>query len=142
MNIRKKEQKNKNIRKTQKTRSIYVYIIGNKQIMEYKLNASRKFNIGDETYVLKSDCCYFKKINGKYELVSYYVEGNPNPFKLNNVEDNVGLSETELDNYIGGDLFNILVECQEEDKKRYIIQLVSATLVIAIIQFLAPLLWS
>lgn len=137
-----KEYQKKDARKTQKTRSIFIYILCNNQLMEYKVNATRKFNVGDETYVIKASCCYFKKINDIYELVSYYVEGNPNPFKLSNVDGNVGLSETELDAYIGGDMFNILIECQEEDKKKYIIQLVGVTCAIAIIQFVARLFWS
>ena len=130
------------VKKTQKTRSIYVYILCNNQLMEYRVNASRKFNVDDETYVIKSTCCYFKQIHGVHELVSYYVEGNPNPFKLDNVNGNKGLSEDELDSYISGDMFNILIECQEEDKKRYILQLVAITTVIAIIQFIARLFWS
>lgn len=145
----KKEKKEKlektkttSVKKTQKTRSIYIYILCNNQLMEYRVKASRKFNVDDETYVIKSNCCYFKKIHGVYELVSYYVEGNPNPFKLDNTEENTGLTENELDSYISGDMFNILIECQEEDKKRYILQLVAITTVIAIIQFFARLFWS
>lgn len=129
------------IKKTQKTRSIYIYILCNNQLMEYRVNASRKFNVDDETYVIKSNCCYFKQIHGVYELVSYYVEGNPNPFKLDDAKGNTGLTEDELDSYISGDMFNILIECQEEDKKRYILQLVAITTVIAIIQFFARLFW-
>ena len=129
------------VKKTQKTRSIYIYILCNNQLMEYRINASRKFNVDDETYVIKSNCCYFKKIHGVYELVSYYVEGNPNPFKLDDTKGNTGLTEDELDSYISGDMFNILIECQEEDKKKYILQLVSVTTVIAIIQFFARLFW-
>ena len=133
--------KTTSIKKTQKTRSIYIYILCNNQLMEYRVNASRKFNIDDETYVIKSNCCYFKQIHGVYELVSYYVEGNPNPFKLDDTKGNKGLTEDELDSYISGDMFNILIECQEEDKKRYILQLVAITTTIAIIQFIARLFW-
>jgi len=129
------------IKKTQKTRSIYVYILCNNQLTEYRVNASRKFNVDDETYVIKSMCCYFKQVHGVYELVSYYVEGNPNPFKLDDTNGNTGLTEDELDSYISGDMFNILIECQEEDKKKYIMQLVAITTVIAIIQFIARLFW-
>lgn len=129
------------IKKTQKTRSVYIYILCNNQLMEYRVNASRKFNIDDETYVIKPRCCYFKQIHGVYELVSYYVEGNPNPFKLDNTNGNKGLTEDELDSYISGDMFNILIECQEEDKKKYILQLVAITTTIAIIQFIARLFW-
>ena len=144
-----KQEKKKNlektkttsVKKTQKTRSIYIYILCNNQLMEYRVNASRKFNVDDETYVIKSKCCYFKQIHGVYELVSYYVEGNPNPFKLDDTNGNTGLTESELDGYISGDMFNILIECQEEDKKRYILQLVTITTVIAVIQFIARLFW-
>ena len=129
------------VKKTQKTRSIYIYILCNNQLMEYRVNASRKFNVDDETYVIKSQCCYFKQIHGVYELVAYYVEGNPNPFKLDNTNGNTGLTEDELDSYISGDMFNILIECQEEDKKKYILQLVAVTTVIAIIQFFVRLFW-
>ena len=129
------------IKKTQKTRSIYVYILCNNQLMEYRVNASRKFNVDDETYVIKAKCCYFKKIHNVYELVSYYVEGNPNPFKLDDTKGNTGLTVEELDSYISGDMFNILIECQEEDKKKYILQLVAITTVIAIIQFFSRLFW-
>jgi len=129
------------VKKTQKPRSIYIYILCNNQLMEYRVNATRKFNVDDETYVIKSQCCYFKQIHGVYELVSYYVEGNPNPFKLDDTNGNKGLTEKELDGYISGDMFNILIECQEEDKKRYILQLVSITTGIAIIQFIARLFW-
>ena len=145
----KKEKKKKivktkvtSIKKTQKSRSIYVYILCNNQLMEYRVNASRKFNIDDETYVIKPKCCYFKQINGVYELVSYYVEGNPNPFKLDDTGGNKGLTEDELDSYISGDMFNILIECQEEDKKKYIIQLAGVCTAIAIIQFIARIFWS
>lgn len=134
--------KTTSVKKTQKTRSIYIYILCNNQLMEYRVNASRKFNVDDETYVIKSKCCYFKQIHGVYELVSYYVEGNPNPFKLDDTNGNTGLTENELDSYISGDMFNILIECQEEDKKRYILQLVTITTVIAVIQFIARLFWS
>ena len=130
------------VKKTQKTRSIYIYILCNNQLMEYRVNASRKFNVGDETYVIKSKCCYFKQIHGVYELASYYVEGNPNPFKLDETGGNKGLTEDELDGYMSGDMFNILIECQEEDKKKYILQLVGVTCGIAIIQFIARLFWS
>ena len=130
------------IKKTQKTRSIYVYILCNNQLLEYRVNASRKFNIDDETYVIKPKCCYFKQIRNVYELVSYYVEGNPNPFRLDNTGGNTGLTKEELDSYISGDMFNILIECQEEDKKKYIIQLACVCTIVAIFQFVARMFWS
>lgn len=148
INIKRKEKKQKTNKKNKKetkksvkVRSMIVYILCNKQLKEYRVKATRKFNIGDETYVIKSKCCYFKKINSVFEMVSYYVEGNPNPFSLENYEDNIGLNETELDRYIGGDMFNIIMECQEEDKKKYTINLVVACFIITMIQFFAIFFW-
>ena len=131
------QRKDKNKKKSDKTRSIIAYILCNKQLKEFRVKATRKFNVDDETYVIKSKCCYFKKVNGIFEMVAYYVEGNPNPFNLENYEDNTGLNEDELDRYIGGDMFNILIECQEEDKKKYTINLVVACFIMALIQFVS-----
>lgn len=140
--IKKRKEKIEKKRKTNKTRSIIAYILCNKQLKEYRVKASKKFNVNDETYVIKAKSCYFKKVNGIFEMVAYYVEGNPNPFRLEDVKSNTGLSEKELDAYIGGDMFNILIECQEQDKKKYIIQLAVATFIIAVIQFMAIFFWS
>ena len=54
----------------------------NNLVKEYVVLASRKFNIGDETYVIKKDCCCPRFKDGKVEIVSYYTEGNPNPFNI------------------------------------------------------------
>lgn len=128
-------------KKTNKSRNMIAYILCNKQLKEFRINATRKFNVNDETYVIKSDCCYFKKVDGILEMISFYVEGNPNPFKLEDYNNNIGLTDVELDRYIGGDMFNILIECQEQDKRKYVINLVVVCFVLTLIQFLAILFW-
>jgi len=128
LQIRKKQRKNK---KESKTRPLTAYILcKNKQIKEYSANVTRKFNLNDETYVVKGKCCYIKKINGQWRQFSLYIEGNPNPFNLNKIEENEGLTNKELDSYIAGDLFNILIECQMMDKRRYVIALTTFSFII------------
>lgn len=130
----KKKQKPK--QKVNKTRNLIAYIVGkNHQIKEFHTDATRKFNINDETYVIKGNCCYFKEINGQLEQIAFYIEGNPNPFDMKTLQKNTGLTSDELENYIGGDIFNILIECQSEDRSKYIIQLVVVVFVLALIQF-------
>lgn len=104
----------------------------NKQIKEFSIKATKKFNIGDETYIIKKDCVYTKKINDKLCLVSFYTESNPNPYNLKKLSENIGLSIFELDNLISGDIFNILVECQKLDKQKYIFQLAFVNLIFGI----------
>jgi len=123
---------------TNKTRHMIAYILcKNNQIKEYHTDATRKFNLEDETYVVKGSCCYRKKINGIYEQVSYYVQGNPNPFDLRKIEKNVGLSCEELDSFIDADLFNILIECQQNDKSKYVLGLVVLIFVLNFVNFIS-----
>lgn len=123
-------------KKTNKLKDITVYVIcNNKQIKEYEINASRKFNIDDETYVIKNDCCYIKKINNVFKEIAFYVEGNPNPFKIDKHMNNIGLTSNELDNYIASDIFNIIIECQQQDKSKYTFQLVMIVFIFGVINF-------
>ena len=65
-------------KKTNKLKCITVYIIcNNKQIKEYEINASRKFNINDETYVIKNDCCYIKKVNDVFKEIAFCTKRIP-----------------------------------------------------------------
>jgi len=117
--------------------TLTVYLLSkNNLIKEYVVLASRKFNIADETYVIKKECCYPKFRDNKVEIVSYYVEGNPNPFDLRSVEKNVGLIAKELDNYIAGDIFNIIMECRKQDKTKYILGLTVFITALGILNFI------
>lgn len=123
--------------KINKNKEVNIYIFcKNKQIKEYYVNASRKFNIEDETYVIKEKCCYLRQFEDGFKLVSFYVEGNPNPFDLRNIEKNKGLNKKELDGYIAGDIFNILIECQEEDRRPMILHLTAFVFVLSFISFI------
>ena len=135
---RKYKYQVKNMSKnTNKLKEVRVYIIcNNRQIKQFDVNASRKFNIKDETYVIKESRCYLKKFENEYKEVSFYIEGNPNPLKLEPNYVNEGLTQTELDGFIGADLFNILVECQEADRSRYIFQMVILTFGFGFLTFL------
>lgn len=129
-------QKEEN-QKVNKNKEVNIYIFcKNKQIKEYYVNASRKFNIEDETYVIKEKCCYLRKFEDIFKLVSFYVEGNPNPFDLRAVEKNKGLDKYELDKYIAGDIFNILIECQDEDRRPHVLHLTSFVFVLSLISFI------
>lgn len=124
----------------QKLKPIHIYIICSNQIKEYDILASRKFNIEDETYVIKKNCCYLKKVNGEVTSVSFYIESNPNPFDLNDTENNVGLTSVELDKYIGGDIFNILNECQNQnDRSKFTFQLVVFVTIVAVIELITTI---
>jgi len=148
------------------------YIVrGNRQIIEREVKASRKFKIGDDTYIIKSNCIFLKKINGILKSISIYRESNPNPYnfeiaikdvygkkykiitdKKTGVEKrikrdkfllakkgqpipNLGLSEDELNNLYGGEMFNILIEGQQEDKMDYALLLIILNLIICVIAF-------
>lgn len=93
----------------------------NKTISEYIVQATKKFIVNDETYVIKDNCTYKKVIDKKLKLVSYYSEGNPNPYNLKTLERNTGLTEKEIDSLIAGDIYNILIECQNTSKQKYIL---------------------
>ena len=121
-----------------KLKSLHVYIIcNNRQIKQYDIIATKKFNINDETYVVKDTCCYLKKIKGQYKEITFYIEGNPNPFDLSK-NKNEGLRTEELDSYIGGDIFNILIECQEQqDRSKHILQLAGIVFFFGLMHFIS-----
>lgn len=148
------------------------YIIrGNRQIIEREVKASRKFKIGDDTYIIKSNCIFLKKIDNILKSISVYREGNPKPYsfdvakkdiykqtykvvkdkktgiekmektekkliaKKGSVIPNKGLSTDELCDIYGGDMFNILIEGQQEDKMNYSLLLILANLILCIVAF-------
>lgn len=106
----------------------------NQQIKEFQTNASRKFNLDDDTYVIKNDCCFLKEVDGLIKQVSYYVEGNPNPFNLKNLFNNEGLTTEELGNYLNADLFKIINECQNNDRRKYILPLVCIVFALCVME--------
>jgi hypothetical protein len=136
------KKKNKNIKKTNKMKELTAIIFcKNKQIKQYHVVASKKFNIEDETYVVKRNCCYLMEDEmGKLHEYALYYESNPNPFNLDELGKNDGLTENEIDAYIGADLFNILNECQQIDKSKYMIHLVIIVFGLSVIEFITYIL--
>lgn len=150
---------------------IAIIIRGNRQVIEREVKASRKFKIGDDTYIIKSECIFLKKIEGVLKSISVYREGNPNPYSFDIAKENVylqkykvvkdkktgvekkvkgkkilyankgdiipntGLSTDELCDIYGGDMFNILIEGQQEDKMSYSLLLIVANLILCIVGF-------
>ena len=144
---------------------------GNRQVIEREVKASRKFKIGDDTYIIKSECIFLKRVNGILKSISIYREGNPNPYNFSIAKENiylqkfkvtkdpktgiekkekkgktlickkgdmipnVGLSTDELCEIYGGDMFNILIEGQQEDKMNYSLLLIVANLILCIVSF-------
>ncbi len=124
-----------------KLRNLHIYILcKNKQIKDFYTNASRKFNVNDETYTIKKDCCYLKKHGKKFEQTAFYLETNPNPVKLSKNTHNIGLTHQELDHFISADLFNILIECQDTDKRKYILPISVIMLIFGFIEFISFIL--
>lgn len=146
-------------------------IRGNRQVIEREVKASRRFKIGDDTYIIKSDCIFLKKVDGILKSISVYREGNPNPYGFDIAQENLylykykiekdkktgiekrvkkgktlfakkgdpipnrGLSTNELCEIYGGDMFNILIEGQREDKMSYSLLLIVANLILCIVSF-------
>lgn len=96
-------------------KSFIAYIIkGNRQITKRESTASKRFRVGDNTYIVRDDCIFYKNIDGKLQTVSYYREGNPNPYNFK--DDNTGLTPEELDSYYAEDFYNILVDAQPPNR--------------------------
>jgi len=127
-------------KKTNKNKRIRANIICKSgQVVQFDVNATKKFVYNDECYVIKKDCVVFKVDKTGFVTPNiFYYQGNPKPFKPGCVV-NYGLSENELEEYISGDLFNILIECQKNDKSVYIFPLTVFVFVLSFIQFI--LIW-
>lgn len=60
-----------------------------------------------------------KNIEGHLQSVSYYREGNPNPY---NFEDtNIGMTEKELDRFFAEDFYSIIVKIQPTTRAVYLL---------------------
>jgi len=100
-------------------KSFTAYIIkGNRQIIKREITASKRFKVEDDTYRVKDDCIFYKNIEGKFQSVSYYREGNPNPYNFKGT--NIGIGSEELDRFFAEDFYNIIVAIQPENRAIYI----------------------
>lgn len=96
---------------------------GNRQCVRRQVQASKRFRVDEDTYMIKPETIYMKNIGGILRSVSYYREGNPNPFDFRT--DNIGLTPKELDRIFAEDFFHIITDLQPENRMRYILFVVA-----------------
>lgn len=114
--------KRKNVRNVTKENFLKCKIIrGNRQVKEVNVKASKRFRVGSDTYIIKSDCIKTKITGTRLESVIYYSEGNPNPHNFK--EPNTGLDSDEFNKIYGSDLYDMLVKIQSDKKAFYLIML-------------------
>jgi len=113
----------------------------NKTISTFIVTATKKFVINDETYIIKDSCTYKKIINNEIKLIAFYSESNPNPYNIKTIEKNFGLTDKELDDIIAGDMYNILLECQNISKQGYILGISIFCLVLNIFNCFILFFW-
>lgn len=92
-------------------------VLGNRQIIKRKVKASKKFEYEGETYVIKPKAIFNKVMDGKLKAISFYRQGNPNPYDF--TKTNVGLSSNELKKLYGEDIYNMLVKVNTTNKLLY-----------------------
>lgn len=112
------------------TFSAYV-IKGNRQVTRREVIASKRFRLGDETYIIKPECIYLMNIDGVLRSVSYYREGNPNPFDFF-LPHNHGIKEKELDELFAEDFFFIVSDIRPDNKMRYVLWLSIINLIVVL----------
>lgn len=94
-------------------------IKGNRQVIKREVIASKRFRVDEETYLIKPECIFLKNIDGELRSVSYYREGNPNPYNFEG--ENKGIPSGELDRIFSEDFYNIVVELQPKNRMVYML---------------------
>ena len=121
--------------KSNKSHEITAYIIrSNKQVIKHVVNVSTKFIHQENTYIIKENCIFLKKIDGLLKQCILYVEGNPNPYSF--TEPNIGITEEELNTLYGSEFYKILVKCQYIGKMIFIWLFIFITMVMSVLTFL------
>ena len=104
-------------------KSFTAYIIkGNRQVIEREVTASKRFRVNEDTYLIDPDCILRKNIDGLLRSVSYYREGNPQPYNFD--KTNTGISSVDLDRIFAEDFFSIIVDLNVANKAIYILAVV------------------
>ena len=117
--IRKRQYRSKDA----EDQSFTAFIIrGNRQVVRREVIATKRFKVDDDTYVIKPECIFLKNIDGTLQSVSYYREGNPNPYDFK--KENLGLTTNELDRIFAEDFYNIVTDLQLEGKQIYLLLIV------------------
>jgi hypothetical protein len=95
---------------------------GNRQVVKREVIASKRFRVDEETYFIKPDCIFLKNIDGVLKSVSYYKEGNPNPYSFEGVND--GITPAELDRVFAEDFYHIVTNLQPMNRMMYVLVVV------------------
>ena len=109
-----------------------VHIVkGNRQVVKREVTASKRFRVDEETYFIRPECIFLKNIDGELRSVSYYREGNPNPYSFEGV--NIGMKPEELDRIFAEDFYNIVVDLQPKNRTIYLLFVAIINLMVCII---------
>ena len=101
-------------------------IKGNRQVIRREVTASKRFRVDEETYIIRPECIFLKNVDGVLRSVSYYREGNPNPYNFK--DENLGIKPDELDRIFAEDFYHIVTNLQPENRMKYILFVVAGTL--------------
>ena len=105
---------------TQEEQSFTAFVIrGNRQVVQRDVRASKRFVLDDETYIIRPECIFLKNIDGYLTSVSYYREGNPNPYNFE--KENKGINANELDRIFAEDFFHIVTDIQMDSRRNYVL---------------------
>jgi hypothetical protein len=104
---------------------------GNRQIVKREVIASKRFRVDEETYLIKPECIFLKNINGVLKSVSYYREGNPNPYTFEG--ENEGIKAEELDRVFAEDFYHIITNLQPKNRMIYLLLIAIINLVLLIV---------
>lgn len=116
-------------------KSFTAFIVrGNRQVINREITASKKFLVGEDTYIIDSDCIFLKNIGGYLQSQSYYIEGNPKPFNFDN-EINKGMTDNEINKFFTGDFLHIIVKAQREKRMKFILLIMILTLAFTMVTF-------
>lgn len=123
-------------RKTTKDNYFIAYIMrGNKQMLRVNVKASKRFIVNQDTYIIKKDCIFTRINKGKIESISFYSEGNPNPYDFKTINEGLGYDEFNV--LYGEDLYDMLVKLQRNMKMFYLFILYIFVMVMSIMTLIS-----
>lgn len=120
MKIRRKKEPYSPDDTIEQTFTAYI-IKGNRQIVKREVIASKRFRVDEETYIIRPEAIFLKNIDGMLKSVSYYKEGNPNPYTFEG--ENIGIKAEELDRIFAEDFYHIVTNLQPKNKMMYLLVL-------------------
>ena len=115
----------------QEEQSFTAFIIrGNRQVVQREVRASKRFLLDEETYIIRPECIFLKNIDGYLTSVSYYREGNPNPYSFD--KENKGINANQLDRIFAEDFFHIVTAMQLDTRRNYILVVAVVNMFLAV----------